>query len=314
MIPVIITAIDLIDTAGTTVATLQAGQTVSVDEFTGRTLAIVFSGPISQVTFHVDNGPAVIQQAPPYVVNNKHPIQPLSVTAGPHTISWQANAQPADAISFTLTPSATTTQQLAPPGVLGVNAAGIADAMLDPQSHPQYLTYLKAQGATVLRTWSTTAATQRQKATDWVLLEKYQAAGISNILVYNFQNESPRCSAPAAADLVAWIEALPAGLIHYLTIGNEVDTAGPATNSDNYFIGTPQQLVNLYKAAYPVCQRLGIKLVAPSVCHGLAYLQSLIHLGIGPFVDLIDYHPYYSSASSILTEIDLVIAYGNNDQ
>jgi hypothetical protein len=66
------------------------------------TLQFVPSANIAGVTFLLDQLPAVVQQAPPYIVNNKHPQMALNLSTGSHVLRWQINGEAQQTLNFTV--------------------------------------------------------------------------------------------------------------------------------------------------------------------------------------------------------------------
>jgi hypothetical protein len=277
-------------------------------------------GKSVKAIFLIDGKPPAHNQywAPPYCPAGHN--TPINLAAGPHDIAVTVNGQAIADFKFTITLAPTTTATTAPapnpttapttnaaaagqvanPAVLGINAAGISDAMIDLSAHPQYLTFCKAAGITTLRVWTEGAFTTHQPAGYYHLLPPWGAAGVHVIAVANFQNSVPRCSAPSDADWTAWCSAIPPPAttgIWAIEIGNEVNTA-------TYCTASAAQLAHLMQLAYPILHKQGYIVIAPSTLNSLNEIQTLQGLGAYQYADYLNVHSYRPTAAAVAADVD----------
>jgi hypothetical protein len=181
------------------------------------------------------------------------------------------------------------------PSVIGINAAGVSDPLIDLSTHPQYLSFCKAAGITRLRVWTEGTFKTHQPASYYHYLPAWNQAGVKVILVANFQNSTPRGSAPSDADWSGWCSAIPPPSITgaaYVEIGNEVNTG-------TYYTGNVQQLAHLMEVAYPILHAKGYLVIAPSTLNSLSWVTNLQTLGAYKFCDFVNIHSYVGSAEQV---------------
>lgn len=266
-------------------------------------------GHTVRAAFMVDAGAVQTYEQPPY-----NPIGhnvPISLAIGPHIIALDVNSIVVPSLTFNLANAPPATQPT-PIGIIGTNAVGMSDPAIDFTVHPTLLTAVQQLDLEYLRIWieggwnKAPAATYFKSSLAW---SKY----VKVIAVANFQNSTPRCSAPSDAVWVNYWTAFPPPSvtgIYAICIGNETDTVGVTTRPDVYWNGTNSQLFHLLQLAYPILHKDGYIVVGPSQLRSLDQLKALNALGAAPYYDAVDRHFYSGTAVSCLTDVDDSLAYG----
>ena len=212
-------------------------------------------------------------------------------------------------------PNANPAQQITPAvGSLGSNGVGLSDPAMSPAIHPMLITTLKQCGMSVIRMWLEGTIGNALPEVTWTNSEAYHAAGIQVIAVINFQNCRQRCQTPSDADWLATLNDIPPATqtgVWAFEVGNELDTFGPVTRGDVYWIGTPAQYSHLLALAYPVLSAKGYAVIAGNCLRSLNFYKSL-PAGWNKNVSAIGRHFYESSAAANLAEVDELNTYAAN--
>ena len=192
--------------------------------------------------------------------------------------------------------------------MFGENLSGISDPAGDPATHPQLLAAARALNLAAVRLWIEGAFTSQQPVSYFKICRDWQADGIKVIAVANFQNASPRCSAPTDAVWTSYWKNFPAPAqtgIYAISIGNEINTSA-------YYGGSVAQMAHLMQLAYPLLHAKGYTVIAGSDINELKYYGQLNQLGAFNWCDRVDVHAYYSTAAQVVNCIDQGIAFGRS--
>ena len=264
----------------------------------------IVTSTIYGASFSIDGANTIYQESPPYVVNNKHPGAALNLPAGPHTLVWAADGMIPQNIDFvveTLVPATSN-------GIIGTNGDGILnDPHYDPSKYAILAATATACDFKVLRLWTEGTIGDPFPSSEWAIPLKWAALGVKMIAVLNFENSKQRCQAPTDADWLATLNSIPPASqtgVWAFEIGNEIDTFGPVTRGDVYWIGTPQQYTHLCALAYPILKAKGYDVIMGNVLRGLTYYETLKPLGAFNYCDWGGVHPYNNSAATNLAFVD----------
>jgi hypothetical protein len=205
-------------------------------------------------------------------------------------------------LAFYGSPVVKAVTQIANP--LGVNLLGCSDPAGNPTLHPELLAVAKHFGFSLVRLWmqgSLLTACESQ----WTVSQAWASAGIGVIAVLNFQNMTPRCSAPNDDQWNAYLNSIPPAAttgVTYIEIGNELDFTA-------YFAGTVIQYAHLLALADPILHGKGYKIIMANCLYGLTWYQQLATLGAFKHVDAAGRHSYDSTAAAALINYTAAAAF-----
>jgi hypothetical protein len=261
------------------------------------TLQFNFTGaqPTS-VAYTIDGKQPHIEHYIPWVCEGDD--VPVNLPVGDHVISWAVDGQTPQAFAVSVLPVP----------VFGENLEGVGTPAGDPAAHPQLVATGTVLKFSAVRVWLEGNFTNQQPPGYFKIAKAWHNAGMKVIAVANFQNATPRCSAPADAVWISYWTHFPSPAqtgIDAICLGNEINTAA-------YYTGTPQQLAHLMQLAYPILHKAGYTVIAGSDLDDIGYYQNLNKLNAFTYCDRIDVHAYYANTAGVLSAIDRGIAFGRS--